>query len=55
MLFVFSKDVAKFLKPCDYEHPAPLDDTNRSTYNKCTEGVEFFRQVTQTLGRALKS
>ena len=33
----------------------PIGDINSPSYNKFTEGIDFFRQVTQTLGRALES
>ena len=33
----------------------PVGDMNSPSYNKFTEGIDFFWQVTQTLGRALKS
>ena len=33
----------------------PVGDMNSPSYNKFTEGIDFFWQATQTLGRALKS
>ena len=33
----------------------PIGDINSPSYNKFTEGIDFFRQATQTLGKALKS
>ena len=33
----------------------PVGDMNSPSYNKFTGGIDFFRQVTQTLGRVLKS
>ncbi len=35
--------------------PLPIGDMNSPSYNKFTEGIDFFQQATQTLGRALKS
>ena len=32
----------------------PVGDMNSPSYNKFTEGIDFFWQVTQTLGRGLK-
>ena len=31
----------------------PVCDMNSPGYNKFTEGIDFFQQATQTLGRAL--
>ena len=31
----------------------PIGDINSPSYNKFTEGIDFFQQATQTLGRAL--
>ena len=31
----------------------PIGTINRPSYNIFTEGIDFFRQATQTLGRAL--
>ena len=33
----------------------PVGDMNSPSDNKFTEGIDFFRQAAQTLGRALKS
>ena len=32
----------------------PVGDINSPSYNKITGGIDFFWQVTQTLGRVLK-
>ena len=32
----------------------PVGDMNSPSDNKFTEGIDFFRQAAQTLGRALK-
>ena len=33
----------------------PVGDMNITSYDKFTEGIDFFWQAAQTLGRALKS
>ena len=33
----------------------PIGDINSPSYKKITEGIDFFRQATQTLGKVLKS
>ena len=33
----------------------PIGDINSPSYKKVTDGIDFFRQATQTLGKALKT